>query len=802
MSRVTSCFVRLILAIVAVICASMNPVQAQAPTTGGGTVSAYTDALVTFPARSNFGKPGSYQCYNGTSGICPGGTDAPATPIRWIVDGVSTPTSTGDRFGGVEPHTCTYVAAYDGSTQSANCPNYYATATLTISFTPGTHTVTAYISANGGFYDSDPYAAFSTTWNVTVTDQPPPPQPHLVSLSANTAGQGELLTLTGDTFGTTQAAVYIGNLIAPVQPQSWTDTSIQVQVPGNLPSGGVFVTVNAGGQTSNGVALTITGPPTPSSVLCTPDLNAPAASAGMTKIYHFCVPQSAAGQGYAADGNLLTVSDSVNGDWAYGYDSLNRLRNAYALPNGPYGTLTLDMGYDSFGNRTRQTAGTTGGNSNLPTVPSWAQSYDGNNRLTSGNVSYDPSGSVTFDGTNQIAYDADGNVCAVWNANSGASWVTQYLYDAEGRRTAKGHSQANPMTLACTDGGSDFVVTASYGLGLSGELISEFDGNNAWKHSNVFADGKLLATYDSTGLHYHLTDHLGTARLQYSSDNSTVELQCRNLPFGDTAQGAPPCTGPHATENFFTGKERDTESGLDYFGARYYQPLKGLWASPDPGWFISADLANPQSLNQYVYALSNPVNATDPTGLDPCYGPPDSHGVVNVVPCFDKPKPNPTPAPNPNPAPVPKPAPPTPNPDPAPDQAPSWHPGLPFPENPSGLGSDWGRDWGHKSPNDERWKNGKTGDKVDWHPGIPGANGWEGKDHWHWIPGESKEQSHYHPGQKIKMFAAEHRKALLVTVGVIGIAATILTDGVAAPAAIELETIVTTSTLIPAVAGP
>lgn len=63
----------------------------------------------------------------------------------------------------------------------------------------------------------------------------------------------------------------------------------------------------------------------------------------------------------------------------------------------------------------------------------------------------------------------------------------------------------------------------------------------------------------------------------------------------------------------FTGKERDAESGLDYFGARMYTSTMGRFMSPDP---LGGHMENPQSLNKYAYALNNPLTNTDPTGLD------------------------------------------------------------------------------------------------------------------------------------------------------------------------------------------
>jgi RHS repeat-associated protein len=54
-----------------------------------------------------------------------------------------------------------------------------------------------------------------------------------------------------------------------------------------------------------------------------------------------------------------------------------------------------------------------------------------------------------------------------------------------------------------------------------------------------------------------------------------------------------------------TGKERDTESGNDYFGARYYTPTMGRWTSPDPSGLVYADPRNPQGFNMYSYVVNN-----------------------------------------------------------------------------------------------------------------------------------------------------------------------------------------------------
>ncbi len=138
-----------------------------------------------------------------------------------------------------------------------------------------------------------------------------------------------------------------------------------------------------------------------------------------------------------------------------------------------------------------------------------------------------------------------------------------------------------------------------------------------WVHSNVTASGHLIATYDNTGqgLHFYLNDALGSRRFQ--TDASGIPKQaCQSLPFGDQLY----CTGSLSTptEHHFTGKERDTESGLDYFGARYYASSMGRWMSPD--WSAKQDpvpyakMDDPQSLNLYEYVGNNPLSQADPDG--------------------------------------------------------------------------------------------------------------------------------------------------------------------------------------------
>jgi RHS repeat-associated protein len=99
-----------------------------------------------------------------------------------------------------------------------------------------------------------------------------------------------------------------------------------------------------------------------------------------------------------------------------------------------------------------------------------------------------------------------------------------------------------------------------------------------------------------------------------------VEESCQSLPFGDNLSCVTTAlaTADDATEHHFTGKERDAESGNDYFLARYYSSTMGRFMSPD--WSAKEEpipyavLGDPQSLNLYAYVRNNPLSKTDPDG--------------------------------------------------------------------------------------------------------------------------------------------------------------------------------------------
>ncbi|NIP26398.1 MAG: hypothetical protein GWN55_16185 [Phycisphaerae bacterium] len=125
------------------------------------------------------------------------------------------------------------------------------------------------------------------------------------------------------------------------------------------------------------------------------------------------------------------------------------------------------------------------------------------------------------------------------------------------------------------------------------------------------------ATEPHNVLFYH-SDHLGSSSV-VTDVNGVLVQEMANYPFGHPRNDftADP-NSPFRADYKFTGKEKDKETGLQYFEARYFSGHLGRFASVDPLYSnIKPDwLTKPQSLNFYTYALSNPLIYTDPSGMD------------------------------------------------------------------------------------------------------------------------------------------------------------------------------------------
>jgi RHS repeat-associated protein len=117
---------------------------------------------------------------------------------------------------------------------------------------------------------------------------------------------------------------------------------------------------------------------------------------------------------------------------------------------------------------------------------------------------------------------------------------------------------------------------------------------------------------------YH-TDQVGTP-LAITDQNGVKVWEAEYMPFGEEYT----VSGIIDNNKRFVGKEKDVETGLSYFGARYMDVEIGRFLAPDPvravnagtGGINTALLGNPQRLNPYTYSLNNPYKYVDPDGRD------------------------------------------------------------------------------------------------------------------------------------------------------------------------------------------
>jgi RHS repeat-associated protein len=210
-----------------------------------------------------------------------------------------------------------------------------------------------------------------------------------------------------------------------------------------------------------------------------------------------------------------------------------------------------------------------------------------NNRLSG--YSYDAAGNMLSDGFHNYAYNADGMLTSV---DSGAA---TYFYDGSAQRTRK------------NVGGQQ-----THYINFGGNAIAERNVSTGGWTNYVYFNGKRVARRDPSGaVHYYLGDHLGSTSMVVSAAGA-IENESEFYPFGGELQFS---AADPANHYKFTGKERDSESGLDYFGARNYSSTLGRWITPDRP-FADQHVEDPQSWNLYGYARNNPLRYVDDDGRD------------------------------------------------------------------------------------------------------------------------------------------------------------------------------------------
>ena len=206
---------------------------------------------------------------------------------------------------------------------------------------------------------------------------------------------------------------------------------------------------------------------------------------------------------------------------------------------------------------------------------------------TNNDYVYDSAGNLTQPGPigGPYVYDAENHLLS-------AGGVT-YTYDGDGNRVMKSNGTI-------------------YWYGANSASLEETDLNGNLQRWYYFFNGQRIARGLTTNeVGFYMTDHLGNVRYL---GGSATGYALDYYPFGADRIVNNDETGDDRYQ--FTGKERDSESGLDNFGARYNSSAMGRFMSPDS---IGGRPAFPQSWNLYAYVANNPLNAVDPTGLDCIY---------------------------------------------------------------------------------------------------------------------------------------------------------------------------------------
>jgi len=310
---------------------------------------------------------------------------------------------------------------------------------------------------------------------------------------------------------------------------------------------------------------------------------------------------------------------------ATAYDALNRLKSAdFSSWNGSWtSTLAHDLAaitYDRSGNLTalqryRETGSlidnlsySNSGSSNQLT---WLSDAVGTTPETwdaeTGSFSYDANGNVIAApapySITAVTYDHQNLPVSLTSNGVGSS----YRYDGAGQRITKQVAGGN-TEVYLLDGASSLGVVTVNGSGTP----------TSW-FFNVVAGDRVIGRQPNVGnRRYYHQDLLGSTRAVV--EGAAIVESYDPEPWGLLMPGRALGSG---TKEGFTGKERDAESGLDYFGARLYMPAVARWTSTDP-----LGEKHPE-WSPYNYVLNNPLGLLDPDGqqVDANRGPLSSGGI-------------------------------------------------------------------------------------------------------------------------------------------------------------------------------
>jgi RHS repeat-associated protein len=319
------------------------------------------------------------------------------------------------------------------------------------------------------------------------------------------------------------------------------------------------------------------------------------ASLGSSPIFSLCYdfnlgisistpPCSISASSAGNNGNVYRILNNVDStrSTTFQYDTLNRITqgNTITTTGGNCWGETYNN-IDAWGNLFNRAgvSGMTG-----CAYESLSTTASNNNRLNT--LTYDAAGNVTNDGNgNTPTYDVENRIATV-------AGVT-YTYDADGDRTQK---SSGTMYWPGPDG-----------------VLAETDLSGTIKEEYIFFDGHRIARIDrpSGAVHYYFSNHLGSHSMVTSATGG-CEQDIDYYPFGGVIKDHCPNVAQHYK---FAGKERDTESGLDNFEARYDASNLGRFMTVDPLGIVKQKFFDPQQWNMYSYTRNNPLRFSDPTGM-------------------------------------------------------------------------------------------------------------------------------------------------------------------------------------------
>ena len=290
-----------------------------------------------------------------------------------------------------------------------------------------------------------------------------------------------------------------------------------------------------------------------------------------------------------------TTSDGKNSTTEYSYDRGDRLASVRLN-----GRVAETNNYDPAGNRVRI----------VRADRKLVASYDDRNRIKNLGVTrytWMPDGSlagVARDGrATAFVYDDFG---ALRQASLPDGRNVSYIVDADGRRVGR------------ELGGK---LVAGYLYGTDGALAAETDATGKIVSRFGYDDLGRVALLERNGASYRVvTDGVGSPRIIIDSQTGSVAEQIAYDAWGNIMQD----TSPGFIPIGFAGGLRDSDTGLIRFGARDYDPVAGRWTASDPIRFNAGDA------NLYRYAAADPVNLSDPTGLNAGQG--GGQGVTPLLP--------------------------------------------------------------------------------------------------------------------------------------------------------------------------